>query len=131
MRYPIGVTGAFLSACAAAPGEPAANCTEGDPDRERWGTDCSCCHDEFGVAGSVEDDPSVARIVVVDAKGRRAEMMPNPYGNFFRHLRLDPPLQAQVYGPDGRMLRMKTAAPHGSCNGCHAPGLEAARIHGP
>jgi hypothetical protein len=111
----------------------AAACEPGDPARERWGTNCLCCHSgEFSVAGSI--DPSgapVARIVVTDSVGGRAEMAPNPYGNFFRHNALVPPLTAVAYGPDGRARVMPMPAPHAACNECHHPLGVAPRIVGP
>ncbi|MCI0634787.1 MAG: hypothetical protein L0206_12850 [Actinobacteria bacterium] len=84
------------------------------------------------MAGSIDrTGPPISRVVVIDAAGRRAEMAPNPYGNYFRHLSLEPPLQAEVHGPDGTTLRMKALAPHGSCNRCHRPGGEAPPVRGP
>lgn len=79
-----------------------------------------CCHAEFGVAGST--DPArrdKVRIVVTDVQGRRAEMVPNPFGNFFRHVRLQPPLAAVLIDASGSTRVMKAKAPHGDCNACH------------
>ncbi len=121
-------------ACASCVGGPAEQryCSGGDPLRERYGTDCLCCHEELGVAGSVDvDGPPIARVVVTDARGRRAIMAPNPYGNFFRHVRLEPPLEVLVEAVDGRVLEMQSKSPHGSCNGCHRPEGPAWPIAGP
>jgi hypothetical protein len=113
--------------CGCAPETsdvPQASCTTGDPDVERHGTSCLCCHDgDFGVAGSVARDAGVARILVTDRDGRVADMAPNPYGNFFRRRQLSPPLTARIVLDDGRVRAMTTAAPHGSCNACHGVGL--------
>jgi hypothetical protein len=46
-------------------------------------------------------------------------MMPNGYGNFFRHEPLVPPLAASLVSPDGQTVEMRGEAPHGSCNRCH------------
>ncbi len=114
------IVAAIVAACGPAGRDGAAACSEGDPAAERWGTDCTCCHPEFGVAGSIDPDgPPVSRIVVIDRDGRRAVMSPNPYGNFFRHVRLDPPLEVSVEGPGGASLVMEALAPHGACNRCH------------
>jgi cytochrome c5 len=95
-------------------------CRDGDPDRERWGTSCLCCHAEsFGVAGSVAHDAGVLEIFVRDRDGKTAEMFVNPYDNFFQHRNLVAPLTAVVRYEDGTERTMRSAAPHGSCNACH------------
>jgi hypothetical protein len=132
----------MVAGCASADAPPAeayvapadaAACEPGDPQRERFGTNCLCCHSgEFGVAGSVDPmGAPVARVVVTDALGNRAEMAPDPYGNFFRHLPLTAPLVAVAFGPDGRARAMPMPAPHAACNECHRPGGAAPRISGP
>ncbi len=96
------------------------SCFDGDPNRERWGSNCLCCHEtEFGVAGSVVSDSAVKTILVTDPRGRSAEMSPNFFDNFFRHQKLEPPLTATITFSDGERRRMKSTAPHGSCNACH------------
>ncbi len=93
-------------------------CANGDPAVQRHGVPCLCCHrGQFGVAGSVE--PSVTRIVVIDGVGQTADMIPNPFGNFFQHLRLEPPLRPTIFGADGRRVEMRDTAPDGDCNACH------------
>ena len=127
----------LLAACVGGGEPPAAVCDEetttGVLAEERHGTDCVCCHEEFGVAGSIDPaGSSVALVRVVDARGRRAEMVPNPYGNFFRHFALEPPLTVSVQGQDGTWLPMRDPAPHGSCNRCHrAEGGPAPPVAGP
>lgn len=102
-------------------------CSDGDPDRERWGTSCLCCHTgEFGVAGSLARDAGVAMVVVADRNGRTAEMPPNVFDNFFQHRNLEPPLTAVVTFADGEQRAMKSPAPHGSCNACH--GVATSRL---
>lgn len=94
--------------------------TSGDPNAERYGTSCICCHSgEFGVAGSLAHDAGVATILVEDHDGKTAEMSPDPYDNFFRHRPLSPPLSATVIFENGERRTMKGPAPHGSCNACH------------
>lgn len=95
-------------------------CLDGDPNRERWGSNCVCCHEtEFGVAGSLLPDSAVETIFVADQRGRSAEMSPNFFDNFFRHQKLTPPLTATITFSDGEQRRMQSAALHGSCNACH------------
>jgi hypothetical protein len=115
------------------PPADAAACDPGDPDRERHGTSCLCCHTgDFTVAGSVDlGGAPVARVEVTDGFGNRSVMAPNPYGNFLRHNPLVPPLAAQVVGPDGGVRRMQMPAPHANCNECHRTGGAAAPIAGP
>jgi hypothetical protein len=115
---------AFAIGCAGhgssdvSPGVGA--CQDGDPLRERWGTDCLCCHaTEFGVAGSLEPDAGISMISVSDREGRSDEMSPDLFDNFFRHQKLTPPLNAVVTFANGEQRRMRSAAPHGSCNACH------------
>jgi hypothetical protein len=112
---------------------PKPGCRDGDESEQRHGTACLCCHrGEFGVAGSVDrDGAEIARIVVTDSAGRSADMVPNAFGNFFRHLRLSSPLSATVFGPTGEALTMRTPAPHGDCNACHARGGAAPSLRGP
>lgn len=123
---------AALAACEPPP-SPGRECADGDPDQERRGTDCLCCHQgEFGVAGSVDPaGPPVARVVVTDGFGRSADMVPNPYGNFFRHIQLEPPLVATLFAPDGRSVTMRAPIREASCNRCHRAGGEAAPLRGP
>jgi hypothetical protein len=95
-------------------------CTNGDETVQRRGSPCLCCHaGEFGVAGSVDPASApVAKVLVVDRAGASAEMAPNPFGNFFRHTFLEPPLTATIVAADGRSWTMQDA-PSGDCNGCH------------
>lgn len=111
------------------PGE----CVEGNQAEERNGTDCGCCHrDQFSVSGSIQrEGKPVSRVVVEDDAGVRLEMVPNAYGNFFRHSKLVFPLRAWVIGPDGGTREMQRHVSNGSCNSCHRHGGEAARISGP
>ena len=95
-------------------------CRDGDPDRERWGSSCLCCHAEsFGVAGSVAHDAGVSQVFVRDRDGKTAEMFVNPYDNFFQHRNLVAPLTVTVRFEDGTERVMRDPAPHGSCNACH------------
>jgi hypothetical protein len=124
---------AGTTSLAYVPPADAASCEPGDPKRERYGTNCLCCHTgDFTVAGSIDllGGP-VARVVVTDSAGNRAEMAPDPYGNFFRHAPLIPPLTAVAFGPDGRARAMQMPAPHAACNECHRPDGVAPRIAGP
>jgi hypothetical protein len=94
-------------------------CAAGDPEEQRRGTDCQCCHlDQFSMAGSVSPDAEVAEIRVSDGVNH-AIAQPNHLGNFFRHNQLNPPLTASLVFADGRETFMETPAPHGSCNRCH------------
>lgn len=98
-------------------------CALGDEKRERWGTACLCCHaDTFGVGGSLSRERNVARIVVRDGFGDVADMTPNPFSNFFQHLKLRGELDAEIHMKDGQVRRMKGKAPHGDCNQCHGEG---------
>jgi hypothetical protein len=110
-----------------------AACEQGDPDQERYGTDCLCCHRwEFGVAGSVAlEGRPVERIEATDEDGFTVSMAPNPFSNFFRHYPVRGSLDVRVYGPDGGVARMPTRAPDGACNRCHRRGGPAERVHGP
>ncbi len=112
---------------------PRPGCIDGKREEQRHGTACLCCHSaEFGVAGSVDrEGPPVVRVVVSDGHGNVADAVPNGFGNFFRHLKLTPPLRATVYGADGRTLTMRAPASSGDCNSCHRRGGEAEPIHGP
>ncbi len=110
----------------------AAACAAGDPNQQRYGTPCLCCHwDEFSVAGSVDRAAQIERIVVTDARGEVRNMTPNSFGNFFRHFTLTPPLRAVVYDKSGRASTMRDGAPHGDCNACHGTGGTTRQIHGP
>jgi hypothetical protein len=132
---------AFAAACAGgSDGEPAPEsrsalaigaCRDGDPNDQRHGATCLCCHsDEFGVGGSIDRAGApVARVVVVDARGEVADVAPNPFSNFFRHFPLVAPLRAKVIAPDGRVLEMQADAPTADCNRCH--GATVPPIHGP
>jgi hypothetical protein len=133
----------FATACAsAAPADDApppvfdrstAGCIDGDRDHERFATDCLCCHkNEFSMAGSIAADSApVAAVVVEDAVGGSAVASPNPFGNFFRHNRLVPPLRATIVGVDGQRISMQSPAPDGACNRCHREGGEAAMLFAP
>jgi hypothetical protein len=111
--------------------EDEASCRDGPPEAERHGADCLCCHrDSFTVAGSVARDDSaherglaasdaIELVVVVDSAGQRTTMGVNPYGNFFQHVPIRPPLRAAVVLADGSERWMGGQAPHGSCNRCH------------
>lgn len=94
-------------------------CRDGSEWRQRHGTSCVCCHKEFGVAGSVAHDAGVATVLVTDRNGREVEIAPNPFDNFFRHARMEPPLRAKIVFNNGEVRAMSEAAPHGSCNACH------------
>lgn len=139
-RFSSAVAALLLSACADAGSStfflddgPRPGCADGARETQRHGTACLCCHaDEFGVAGSIDPEgPEVARIVVTDGDGNVANMVPNGFDNFFRHLRLTPPLTATVYGKDGQALSMKDPASSGDCNACHRPEGSAAPLRGP
>jgi hypothetical protein len=100
-------------------------CGDGDPNHERWGTSCLCCHrHDFGVAGSIAKGSGVVDILVEDRDGRTAEMSPDIFDNFFRHRKLTPPLVATITFVDGEQRVMRDA-PHGSCNGCHGVSASA------
>jgi hypothetical protein len=94
-------------------------CREGSKWHQRHGTSCLCCHQEFGVAGSVLHDAGIATVLVTDRNGEELEIAPNPFDNFFRHHKMTPPLRAQIVFRDGEVRTMEHAAPHGSCNACH------------
>jgi hypothetical protein len=110
-----------------------AGCVDGDRDHERFGTDCLCCHsNEFSVAGSIAPDSSpVAAVIVEDSIGGSAVASPNPFGNFFRHNKLVPPLRATIVGVDGRRITMSSPAPDGACNRCHRDGGDAPMLFAP
>lgn len=139
----IGIAVALVAACSAAPPGASASttdaggllpgCTDGDPSQQRYGATCLCCHtDEFGVAGSIDRQGAPAtRIVVVDSNGVVADMAPNGFGNFFRHVPMTPPLEATVYGPTGATIAMRDPATSADCNSCHRAGGGAALVHGP
>jgi hypothetical protein len=142
LRRLLGLAG-LLAACSG--GSPAASpaavdagglpqgCTDGDPNDQRYGATCLCCHtDEFGVAGSIDRQGApTSRIVVVDSTGVVADMQPNGFGNFFRHVPMAPPLQATAYGPTGVAIAMQEPATSADCNACHRAGGSAALVHGP
>src|SRR5947207_1074555 len=76
------VLAALLGGCASSSASPApvdvGPCRDGDPDRERWGTSCLCCHTtEFGVAGSLAGDAGISTITITDSEGRTSEMSPD------------------------------------------------------
>jgi hypothetical protein len=109
-------------------------CSDGDERQQRHGSTCLCCHDEFGVAGSLDPSgPPAERIVVTDARGEVATMAPNNFGNFFRHFAMTPPFRSEVRGPDGRVATMRQPAPSADCNVCHYDGSGAPMppLHGP
>jgi len=84
------------------------------------------------VAGSVDQQgPAIARVVVTDRLGQLVKVVPNAFGNFFRHRKLSPPLYPVVFGPDGQTLAMEQDAPNGDCNACHREGGSASMLHGP
>jgi hypothetical protein len=132
---------AVLSGCGSEGSEPTtflddgppAGCVDGDVEKQRHGTACLCCHErEFGVAGSVDlGGAPITRIVVQGSAGRSAEMVPNAFGNFFRHIQLTPPLAAVIYGANGQTRAMKALAPNGDCNGCHRTRGTASVLSGP
>lgn len=142
LRLKLSSAAAALLLIACSGGEPSSTwledgprpgCADGARETQRHGTACLCCHsDEFGVAGSVDlRGPAVARVVVADGYGNVADMVPNGFGNFFRHLKLTPPLTATVYGEDGQTLTMQSPASSGDCNSCHIASGSAAPLHGP
>ncbi len=94
-------------------------CAQGDKTRERHGTDCLCCHGTFGVAGSIARDAGVDWVLLTDSEGRHLQIAPNPHDNFFRHVKLRPPIHATLVYANGAVRTMKTDAPSGSCNQCH------------
>lgn len=112
---------------------PTAGCVDGDVSEQRHGSACLCCHTgEFSVAGSVDrEGPAIARVVVTDRLGQSVDVVPNAFGNFFRHRKLKPPLYPVVFGPDGRALAMQGPAPSGDCNSCHREGGSASMLRGP
>ena len=91
-------------------------CVDGSEFVQRHGTNCVCCHTEFGVAGSVMHDAGVVEVLVTDRNGVEVEIAPNPFDNFFRHYALEPPFRAQITMADGSVRVMDERAPHGSCN---------------
>jgi hypothetical protein len=127
----VGAAAAVLvSACGAEADDPAA-CIDGDEHAQRYGTDCLCCHDEFGVAGSVDKASSeIESVEVTGTEGGLNWMVPNSFGNFFRHHKLTPPLTATVKYADGRVVTMVSKAPHGGCNRCH-DGVTVPRVSAP
>lgn len=115
-----------VAACGAGADEDggAASCEDGDPRVQRHGTDCLCCHaGQFSVAGSLaEDEARVRQIVVTDAAGATLIMAPNPYGNFFRHAPVAPPLRAWIVDDGGQTYAMQAPIDDGACNRCHREG---------
>ena len=105
-------------------------CRDGDETRERHGTDCSCCHSDFGFSGSVADDEGIARVRVSDSAGVSFDVAVNPYGNFFRHVELTPPVSAAVVLRDGSVVAMRGPA-DGKCNACHFEGSSLGLIGAP
>lgn len=97
----------------------AGTCREGIAWQQRHGTSCLCCHQEFGIAGSVAHDAGVVRVLVTGSDGQELEAAPNGFDNFFRHFQLVPPLRATITFRDGEVRTMDHPAPHGSCNACH------------
>jgi hypothetical protein len=94
-------------------------CQVGDPAEQRWGTDCLCCHEgQFSMGGSVAPGTDVAEIQVSDGL-HQAIVAPNLHDNFFRHVKLSPPLSARVVFGDGHVVEMREPAPDGACNRCH------------
>ena len=110
-----------------------AGCADGDVERQRHGTECLCCHGgEFTVAGSIATDSRPVRTVIVeDSQGNSAVMSPNPFGNFFRHSPLVPPLRVTIVGEDGKSATMPFLAPDAACNRCHRQGGDASILHAP
>jgi hypothetical protein len=123
--------GALPPAVATMPPD-ASSCRDGSEAVQRHGTACLCCHsDEFGVAGSVDPIGSVARVVVTGADGDQADMVPDSFGNFFRHFPMATPVSAVVYGRGGARVAMRELSPSADCNGCHFAGGPVAPISGP
>lgn len=120
----LALFGCGSEAAKAAPADPNAACEQGEREAERHGTDCFCCHvEEFSVAGSVAPGAAEGVVIeVLDARGQRLVMPPNPYDNFFQHTQVAAPLRAQVTFANGDVRAMKADAPHGSCNRCHGKG---------
>ena len=121
-------------ALVVAPSPPgASSCRDGSESDQRHGAPCLCCHsDEFGVAGSVDPGgPPAIRVVVTGSDGDVADMSVNGFSNFFRHFPLATPVQAVVYGPDGRWVSMRELAPSADCNACHYGGGPVSPIVGP
>ena len=58
-------------------------------------------------------------MLLTDVEGRHLQIAPNPHDNFFRHVKLRPPIHATLVYADGTVRTMKQDAPHGSCNQCH------------
>src|SRR5262245_28381572 len=107
-------------------------CTDADPEQERWGADCVCCHrGQFGAAGSVDRAAPPAAIVITDEQGEYVRLVPNAQGNFFTHVPLTPPLRVRVVGADGRSREMASAAPYGGCNECHAANRSVPLLRAP
>jgi len=107
-------------------------CTEGDPGRERHGTDCLCCHGgDFSVAGSIAAGAPIVAVEVDDAAGTHLVMPVDAYGNFFQHEPVAGPLRARTVDALGRVRTMVGRAPHGSCNRCHAAGLQPGPLDAP
>jgi hypothetical protein len=108
-----------LLACQTTESAPASQGgrPDGDETRERAGSNCFTCHSQFSVAGTAQSG-GVRKIELTDSDGAKAIMYPNPYGNFFRHVRLEPPFDIRVTMKDGSIREMRDA-PHGSCNACH------------
>ncbi|MEW5850770.1 MAG: hypothetical protein AB2A00_18425 [Myxococcota bacterium] len=105
----------------------AGGCEEGNPDEERRGTDCLCCHEEFGIAGTFSRESVPPRWVKVrDATGAVFTMGLNTHGNFFHFTKVTPPIEAWTEDADGGVLnRMQARVAESSCNRCHREGGEA------
>ena len=125
-----------MVACGQSAGEGS---DEGSPTM-RPGEDCTHCHGNFTVAGSVfptanaATNQGVAGVVVtlVDANGKSIALTSNSAGNFYTSEAVQFPADVTVV--TGTTTQTMPAAPNGSCNSCHtlppqsnAPG----RVHAP
>ncbi len=112
-----------------------AECPPGDPARERYGTDCACCHGtQFAASGSVAEEALalVSHVEMVDRVGQVFILPPNRYGNFFGHRPTpQPPLRAKVVYRDGHESAMQADVGDASCNRCHGSAGSARMIGAP
>lgn len=135
-------TGSATTGCSERAASTADNsdasqptCVDGDPQRERYGTSCGCCHrDQFSASGSIASEAlsRVDHVEISDDHGALLFLSPNPYGNFFGHRpKLVLPARARLFYRDGTVSEMKAPITDTSCNACHAEAGSAPPIGSP
>jgi hypothetical protein len=121
---------------AADAGSTAAVCTSkmnysgGNGQMMRPGADCTGCHGNFAIAGTVyptahEPDNCIGvngttgvKVVITGATGQVLTLTPNSSGNFYSNTKVATPFTVKLTnGANSRM--MVSAQTSGGCNGCH------------